>query len=79
MKKAEEKEKEELKKVDKQTLVYQLKKIIFRNNYLKVSKEFLKRKESTTLKKFIIIAQIKSKDSFKKNHKTWAIQHYNKL
>ncbi len=56
-----------------------VKKTTFRNNYLKVNKEFLKRKESTTLKKFIIIAQIKSKDSFKKNHKMWEIQHYNKL
>ena len=62
-----------------QSIKENAKKRIFRNNYLKVNKEFLKRKENTTLKKFIIIAQIKSKDSFKKNHKTWEIQHYNKL
>ena len=46
---------------------------------MKVNKEFLKRKESTILKKFIIIAQTKSKDLFKENIKTWETQHYNKL
>ena len=62
-----------------QSIKENVKKIIFRNNYLKVNKEFLKRKESTLLKKFIIIAQTKSKDLFKENIKTWETQHYNKL
>ncbi len=62
-----------------QSIKENVKKRTFRNSYMKVNKEFLKRKESTILKKFIIIAQTKSKDSFKKNLKTWEIQHYNKL
>ena len=62
-----------------QSIKENVKKRTFRNSYKKVNKKFLKIKESTTLKKFIIIAQIKSKDSFKKNHKTWEIQPYNKL
>ncbi len=63
-----------------QSIKENVKKIIFRNNYLKINKEFLKRKESTILIEFIIIAQTYSDNSIiKENDKMWEIQHYNKL
>ena len=51
---------------------------LYNINYRKVNKKFLKKKENTLLKKFLIIAQTKPKNLFKKKHKTLEIQHYNK-